>query len=104
VIERLKITDSTVSIQSRQEGRSIEQTYEAPSGEEELTAQGDTAKSDTSLEAGVEGYTEPDTVEARVSGQTTERGFWDKMESRLAWIGGLVVLLIVGFFTKRFLP
>lgn len=95
VIERVEITDDSVTVQSREEGQSVRRTYDGPPEGETLVAQGDTAQGDTTVQAAVEGRSKADTTTV-LAKEDDEPGFFDRVRNNLAILGGLLLLSLAG--------
>ena len=107
IIERLTVKDDSIGIQTREDGKSVLRWFLDPEKGEWFVAQGDTSGADTSLQAGVKGTTEPDTVDVlKEKDDSNDEGIFEQLKSRLAIVGGIVVLGVIGLFVSKlgFLP
>lgn len=102
-IERVEVTNDSVRIQSQEGGETVRRSYPGPPEGEELTAESTGSDSTEGVKTTVEGGPQPDTVDVLDKQEEEESapGFFERTERNLAVIGGLVVLLVVGFFASK---
>jgi len=80
--------EERVTVQYERSGETVEETFRIPAFGEVLDIQ--PADSGRSADAQVRGTPKDRDVEARVP--EDDAGLWDRITSRLAWLGGLVLL------------
>jgi hypothetical protein len=98
-IERVEVTNDSVTVQAETDSGTTRRTYGAPPEGEELNVQ--STPGSTDVNATVEGTPKRDTLDVLKEDGHEQPGFFERTERNLAVVGGLAVLLVVGFFLSK---